>query len=393
MPLKQRMTNVYRFIESSEVAGDEVSAAHLAMRLVKDKSRLFGRYGPVDYWNPDVIVRLKRNKQPTDVIETNGGWNPIVSTRLKELVQSLDPTCCQFLPCTMWQRGKPVGRCWVMCPLVVADVVNLSAIEKYVHLRYKRSAFNRLLGQPIVDRSRVHTTAPLFLPKYAIGQYLLCTSTFRSKCKAAGMTGIKWDYVPFKDNEKPAQRKRLECKRGPRERWPAARARDDAFKTLPLDELYQRGNVKRPQTKEPTATALAFLGLRSPGQLRSARIGEGVSEGRVTQAERALGVKFPADYRKFLTTCGWLDGSGAELSGLGDGHLIIDVDELTKQWRDSPQPIAHDRIVVGVDGRGGYYWIKSGDTKCVVMYWDHELEEDEVASPTLVTWLRKQIRG
>ncbi|MFN6043637.1 MAG: hypothetical protein ACK5ZG_12625, partial [Phycisphaerae bacterium] len=93
--MKQRMTNVYRFIESSEVAGDEVSAAHLAMRLVKDKSRLFGRYGPVDYWNPDVIVRLKRNKQPTDVIETNGGWNPIVSTRLKELVQSLDPTCCQ----------------------------------------------------------------------------------------------------------------------------------------------------------------------------------------------------------------------------------------------------------------------------------------------------------
>jgi hypothetical protein len=207
------------------------------------------------------------------------------------------------------------------------------------------------------------------------------------------MTGIKWDTVPFKDNEKPAKRTRLECKQGPRERWPATWARDDAFKTLPLDELYQRAQVTRPQTKEPTATALAFLGLRSPGQLRTARIGEGVSQNRVTEAEKSLGVKFPADYRKFLTTCGWLAGLGAELSGLGDERGTIDVDQLTKQWRTSHQPIAHDRIVIGIDGRGGYYWIKSGDTKCVVMYWDHELEEDEVASPTLVPWLRKQIRG
>ncbi|MFN6041254.1 MAG: hypothetical protein ACK46V_05050, partial [Phycisphaerae bacterium] len=93
--MKQRVTNVYRFIESSEVAGDEVSAARLAMALAIGRPQRFVEYGPVEYWNPDVIVRLKRNKQPTDVIETNGGWNPIVSTRLKELVQSLDPTCCQ----------------------------------------------------------------------------------------------------------------------------------------------------------------------------------------------------------------------------------------------------------------------------------------------------------
>lgn len=127
-------------------------------------------------------------------------------------------------------------------------------------------------------------------------------------------------------------------------------------------------------------------------------VGQGATDEAIRQAERELGVTFPDGYRAFLRDFGW-GGFGFELFGLGPGvprHL--DLIHITLSERTEPFiRIPHHLVPIMNDGGGNHYCLDTASMRggeCPVVFWDHELSEDQVPSKdadAFASWLDERI--
>lgn len=77
----------------------------------------------------------------------------------------------------------------------------------------------------------------------------------------------------------------------------------------------------------------------------------GVDEGSIIEAETKLGLKFAADYRLFIKTCGAACANGHEFLGICDSKRLNIVDSTLKSKKNNPQ-IEDDMYLienVGID--------------------------------------------
>lgn len=131
------------------------------------------------------------------------------------------------------------------------------------------------------------------------------------------------------------------------------------------------------------------------GQVEDAEVGVLAGAEVIADAERRLGVAFPASYRAFLATLGWIEGANVQVNGLGDGvpsdlNLILE----TERERTDLRPFIPTHLIsIWNDGTGSHYCLdlaRARDGDCPVVYWEHELDGDqqpETVAKAFEAWL------
>lgn len=123
--------------------------------------------------------------------------------------------------------------------------------------------------------------------------------------------------------------------------------------------------------------------------------GSGATEGQMLAAEKSLALKFPQDFRLFLTRLGWAKIVYDEIFGLGaDVPAHLDIVSTTMAERHSLRPrLPHSLLPVMNDGAGNHYCIqtKVDDFGTYpVVFWNHEQDEEqvpEVVAESFIEWV------
>lgn len=113
---------------------------------------------------------------------------------------------------------------------------------------------------------------------------------------------------------------------------------------------------------------------------------------QVEDAERRLAVRLPESYRAFLSEFGWGRFADDEIYGLGSdvpSHLDLVRNAVAEQTVMEPL-MPHGLVPVMNDGAGNHYCLNTRSfcgNECPVVFWDHELAQDEFISPSFDLWL------
>lgn len=137
--------------------------------------------------------------------------------------------------------------------------------------------------------------------------------------------------------------------------------------------------------------------LLKPAKFQPVRYGRGATHGEIQVAESELGVSFPASYRQFLSTLGWIESSYLSVYGLGiDVELGSSVVFVTNSERhEMDLCIPPTLIPIVNDGSGNLYCLdvsQMQESECPVVFWDHESFEGaeqmpERVGPDFYNWL------
>jgi len=114
--------------------------------------------------------------------------------------------------------------------------------------------------------------------------------------------------------------------------------------------------------------------------------GVGATATEIERAEAMLGTKFSESYRLFLQDYGWGRFAHQELYGLGsDVPPHLDLIRNTEAERNQMHPAMLLSLVPLLnDGAGNHYCLdvrKMRDSECPIVFWDHELGEDQNPKP------------
>ncbi len=113
------------------------------------------------------------------------------------------------------------------------------------------------------------------------------------------------------------------------------------------------------------------------------KVGRGVAEKAVQQAEKELGLTIRSGYRYFLRQFGWCDLGADEVYGLGeDVPKHLDLMAITLSERSEMKPrLRMNLLPVMNDGFGNLYCLDTAtdlDEENPVVFWDHEGDEEQV---------------
>ena len=127
-------------------------------------------------------------------------------------------------------------------------------------------------------------------------------------------------------------------------------------------------------------------------------LGSGVDEQAVLQAESALGVLFPPQYRRFLARFGSGFVSSEEFIGLG-GPRHLDVAWLTIELRSRKKDFPKSLIPIRADGFGNYDCLDSNnptsDGEFPVVVWVHDggaNQHHRILAPSFDDWFINMLR-
>lgn len=129
--------------------------------------------------------------------------------------------------------------------------------------------------------------------------------------------------------------------------------------------------------------------------LSKGKHGEGASPEEVQEAERELSVVLPDSYRAFLGEFGWGAFAHWELYGLGaDVPSHLHLVRITLEERREFHPLTPPHLVPVLNNGGGdLYCLDTSrlvDGECPVVFWDHDLGEDQIPdedAPGFLPWL------
>lgn len=122
-------------------------------------------------------------------------------------------------------------------------------------------------------------------------------------------------------------------------------------------------------------------------------VGSGVSDAEITEAEDALGVRFPRDLRCLLLKFGFVSVGSMEFFGLGSHvprHLEL-VHMTVSERTGVACPLPANLVPLLNDGGGNHFCIDTqAPNEGRVVFWDHDLGTDQVpdhVAESLVDWL------
>ena len=136
--------------------------------------------------------------------------------------------------------------------------------------------------------------------------------------------------------------------------------------------------------------------LRRMRGLDGVRLGRGLPETRILEAEHALGHAIRGQYRLFLREVGWAALPHDDVYGLGRDDFP-DVVRVTKSERTEMEPrIPPHLLPVMNDGFGNLYCLDVRHPEPPVVFWDHHRGRDqqpERIADDLASWLLERIEG
>ena len=118
---------------------------------------------------------------------------PVVSDRLRKLIEQLSPGAAQYLPVRIMWRGEPIGgRYWVANWLRAVDCVDWArSTPRIKSIPPVEPAF---LEKMEIDPRKIPASAQVFVVKH-VPTTVLCTRKFRKALDDAGMVGVQYlDY-------------------------------------------------------------------------------------------------------------------------------------------------------------------------------------------------------
>ena len=112
-------------------------------------------------------------------------------------------------------------------------------------------------------------------------------------------------------------------------------------------------------------------------------VGNAASLEDLPNYELTFGVKIPESYRAFLMNVGWARFAHEQLFGLGGSiPKYLDLADRTYDERyEARTYMPYDLVPIMNDGAGNHYCLqtaKLANGECPVVFWDHELGEDQV---------------
>ncbi|HOF18852.1 MAG TPA: SMI1/KNR4 family protein [Phycisphaerae bacterium] len=121
----------------------------------------------------------------------------------------------------------------------------------------------------------------------------------------------------------------------------------------------------------------------------------------VRDAEKALRVSFPEDFKAFLSAVGWCSVGHLEFFGLGrDVPPHLDLVRVTEMERRTRHPsLRADLIPLMNDGAGNLPSLATAESNgesCPVVFWSHddpngENQEPMRIAPDYLTWLSRML--
>ena len=117
--------------------------------------------------------------------------------------------------------------------------------------------------------------------------------------------------------------------------------------------------------------------------------GRGASDREISDAEHALGVRFPEGYKLFLSRFGWAEIGPDVFYGLGTdapAGLTVVKNAFSERYEARPH-IPHHLVPIMNDGAGNNYCLDTScfrGNECPVVFWDHEHLDgsDQIPTPT-----------
>lgn len=128
-------------------------------------------------------------------------------------------------------------------------------------------------------------------------------------------------------------------------------------------------------------------------------MGTGAGEADIENAQKSLGVAFPAELREYLRRFGHLEVGHFELYGLGaELPKYLQLVAMTVSERtESGCPLPHELVPLLNDGGGNLYCIDTRPRRTGrVVLWDHTLgvdQEPEQHSTSLLDWIGGLLRA
>jgi hypothetical protein len=125
------------------------------------------------------------------------------------------------------------------------------------------------------------------------------------------------------------------------------------------------------------------------------RVHSGASAAEIDQAEDALGVALPPEYREFLERFGHASLGHTHVNGLG-GDPSTDVVRCTLEERAALREITggsawYEKIVViAARGNADFHYLRPAEPyrgQVPVLCWDHELDERLIVAMSFAGWL------
>jgi cell wall assembly regulator SMI1 len=130
----------------------------------------------------------------------------------------------------------------------------------------------------------------------------------------------------------------------------------------------------------------------------NAKVAVGASEAEIQAAEIALSIRFPSQFRAYLSEFGYLGIAHYELNGVGAGvpeHVNLVTETLSEREMFRPYIPVH-LLPLENNGAGDHYCIDlaTGLDDPPVVFWSHDEDESQTPEPeaeSFSSWLLKRV--
>ncbi|MBU6414316.1 MAG: DUF1629 domain-containing protein [Planctomycetes bacterium] len=139
----------------------------------------------IDNWPDSAVVATRYKNRREDMPEAFSN-RPIVSDRLRRLIENLDPNAAQYLPVEIHYRGIPIdGQYWVANWLQEVDCVDW---DRSVPKGKPPKGEHVVFWNTVLDQSKIPSSFHVFLPTQAVCK-AICSESLKNAIENSGITG------------------------------------------------------------------------------------------------------------------------------------------------------------------------------------------------------------
>ena len=198
----RKQTNHRAFFRFGDFANEHVGTSRDKERWCVDgagriNSRIIlaipeGDVAEISDWDKEFVVKAQQKSRIQDMPCTLA-YRPVVSDRLRKLIESVSPGSAQYLPLRITWGGKQVnGQYWVANWLRALDCVDWRrSVPRLKPPPPDPVVFEELALNP----NRIPRDVHVFVVRHAV-HTVLCSETLRSAIDEAGMTGCQYLELP-----------------------------------------------------------------------------------------------------------------------------------------------------------------------------------------------------
>jgi hypothetical protein len=202
-PKVRRFYHIYGFSTVAFVTGKELENKQ---ELRQPGTIMFARQWkkpgfPPNFPTPRFRFDKAAMRGMHDLDQFRGYW--LISDRMKEVLEQIDPTACAFVRCNVVQFDRSPGPARWLCDVVrTVDALDEAASAIEIARGNPKVYHGALTSERLVFKGEIVGSAHIFRMDYA-DTHIICDDTLRRACKSAGLKGIKFKDAIDKNAKTP----------------------------------------------------------------------------------------------------------------------------------------------------------------------------------------------